>query len=73
MNNAFGNQDQILDAAANAMQQMGASDALMGQLYNSNPRVRQIVDQYRGQSIDDLLRGVGVDPSAARKRFGIPR
>ena len=65
--------NSILDAAANAMRQMGATDALMGQLYNNNPQVRQIVDQYRGQSIDDLLRQRGIDPEEARRLLGISR
>ena len=68
-----GSGNSILEQASNAMRQFGATDATMQMLYDSNPQVRQIVDQYRGQSIDDLLRGVGVDPDEARMRFGISR
>ena len=62
-----------LEAAVNAMNSMGATDSLMARLDQSNPQVRQMVDQHRGQSIDDLLRGVGVDPTEARRRLGISR
>lgn len=71
----FGRQggSSMFDGAVNAMKGMGATDALMQQLYNSNPQVRQIVDQYAGQSVDDLLRQRGIDPDEARRRFGISR
>lgn len=63
----------MLEQAAGAMRSFGATDAMMNQLYNSNPQVRQIVDQYRGQSIDDLLRQRGIDPNEARRLLGISR
>lgn len=68
----------VLDAALAALKSAGvadasSADALMNQLYSSNPQVRQIVDQHRGQNIGDLLMGVGVDPSEARSRLGFPR
>ena len=63
----------MLEQAASAIRSFGATDALMGQLYNSNPQVRQIVDQYRGQSVDDLLRQRGVDPDEARRLLGLSR
>ena len=74
-NSMFGNQGggSMLQQAANAMKSFGATDAMMGQLYNSNPQIRQIVDQYRGQSIDDLLRQRGIDPQEARRLLGINR
>ena len=74
-NSMFGNQggSSMLEQAASAMKSFGATDAMMSQLYNSNPQVRQIVDQYRGQSIDDLLRQRGIDPQEARRLLGISR
>ena len=74
-NSMFGNQggSSMLQQAAGAMRSFGATDAMMNQLYNSNPQVRQMVDQYRGQSIDDLLRQLGIDPQEARRLLGISR
>ena len=74
-NSMFGNQggSSMLQQAAGAMRSFGATDAMMAQLYNSNPQVRQMVDQYRGQSIDDLLRQRGIDPQEARRLLGISR
>ena len=74
-NSMFGNQggSSMLQQAAGAIRSFGATDAMMSQLYNSNPQVRQIVDQYRGQSIDDLLRQRGIDPQEARRLLGISR
>ena len=74
-NSMFGNQGggSMLQQAASAMRSFGATDAMMNQLYNSNPQVRQTVDQYRRQSIDDLLRQRGIDPNEARRLLGINR
>lgn len=74
-NSMFGNQggSSMLQQAAGAIRSFGATDAMMNQLYNSNPQVRQMVDQYRGQSIDDLLRQRGIDPQEARRLLGISR
>lgn len=74
-NSMFGGNggSSMLDQAVGAMKSFGATDAMMNQLYNSNPQVRQIVDQYKGQSIHDLLRQHGVDPSDVLRRFGINR
>ena len=71
----FGKQggSSMLQQAAGAIRAFNATDATMNQLYNSNPQVRQIVDQYRGQSIDDLLRQRGIDPQEARRLLGISR
>ena len=63
----------MLQQAASAIRSFSATDFTMNQLYNSNPQVRQIVDQYRGQSIDDLLRQRGIDPEEARRLLGISR
>ena len=68
----------ILDAALGALRQAGvsdasAADALMNQLYQSNPQVRRIVDQHRGQNVGDLLRQAGADPTEALRRLGINR
>lgn len=63
----------MLQQAVGAIRSFGATDAMMGQLYSSNPQVRQIVDQYRGQSIDELLRQRGIDPNEARRLLGINR
>lgn len=70
--NMFGG-SSMLQQAASAMRSFGATDAMMNQLYNTNPQVRQMVDQYRGQSIDDLLRQRGIDPNEARRLLGINR
>lgn len=74
-NSMLGNQggNSVLQQAAGAMRSFGATDAMMTQLYNTNPQVRQMVDQYRGQSIDDLLRQRGIDPQEARRLLGISR
>lgn len=61
----------VLLAAVEAMRGMGATDSVMAALYKANPQVRQIVDANQGKSIDDLLRGVGVDPAEARRALGI--
>lgn len=61
----------VLKMAADAMRGFGATDDTMRMLYQSNPQVRQMVDQHRGQSIDELLRQRGVDPDAARRLLGI--
>lgn len=68
----------MLDAALGALKQMGvsdasAADALMNQLYQNNPQVRQIVDQHRGQNVGGLLKQAGVDPTEALRRFGSSR
>ena len=63
----------MLDQAVGAMQSFGATDAMMSRLYQSNPQVRQIVDQYRGQSIHELLRQQGIDSSEVLRRFGVNR
>lgn len=61
----------VMRAAIEAMKGMGATDAVMSALYKANPQVRQIVDANQGKSIDDLLRGVGVDPAEARRALGV--
>lgn len=61
----------MLEQAAGAMRSFGATDATMRMLYQSNHQVRQMVDQYRGQPIDDLLRQRGIDPDTARRLLGI--
>lgn len=61
----------VMRAAIEAMKGMGATDAVMAALYKANPQVRQIVDANQGKSIDDLLRGVGVDPAEARRELGV--
>lgn len=63
--------NQMLDQAIGALNQFGATDALMGMLYQNNPNVRRIVDQNRGRGIDNLLRDYGVDPDMARRKLGI--
>jgi hypothetical protein len=66
-----GGGSSILQQAVSAIKGFGASDSLMEQLYNTNPQVRQIVDQNRGQGIDNLLRQRGIDPDEARRLLGI--
>ena len=68
-----GGGSSMLEQAVGAIRSFGATDSLVSQLYQSNPRVREIIDQNRGKSIDDLLRGVGVDPAEARRLLGISR
>ena len=70
--------NSIMEAALGAIASAGvgnasAADALMEQLYQNNPQVRQVVDQYRGRDVGDLLREAGVDPSEVLRRFGISR